>query len=124
MQGTRWKFTGDPSRKDEAREVAGGDDEHISIWLSWAVSGERSRAELEKRLRCEAKALIDQHWPSVVALAQELLVHTTLDVYEATYVVAIAEGERAKIALAEYRRAQALFAIGTRERVADPTTEG
>jgi len=33
-------------------------------------------------------------------LASELLQHTTLDAYEATYVVAIAEGPRAESALA------------------------
>ena len=62
---------------------------------------DRSGGTIELPVRTEA--LIDEHWPCVVALASELQKRTSLDHDEATWIVAIAEGERAKKELGGYR---------------------
>lgn len=90
----------DPKRAKGARLAASHDDAQAARWLR--LFGKKSE-QTEKRLRREARSLVEEHWPAIEALAAELLKHETLDNYEAEWVVAIAEGEAAKRSLAEYR---------------------
>ena len=95
----------DASREIEARSSAGDDEEKAATFLRWLChgKGKRKRDDLEMRLRARAASLVEEHWAAVSALARELLERKKLDVYEAAWIVAIAEGEDAKTRLAEYR---------------------
>jgi hypothetical protein len=102
----------DPSRDTDgtARPSSSGDDEKADTHLRWVCKSKKERAQLEDRLRRQARALVDEHWAAVVALAHELVLRTSLDVYEATWIVAIATGKEAKRDLAEYRLRRAIAA--------------
>jgi hypothetical protein len=104
----------DPARKAGARITARDDDEKAGVFLRQLREKKSEQNKLEARLRSLASSLIDEHWPSVAALAQELLEHRKLDVDEATWIVAVAEGERAKKELEYRRRRDALYATELR----------
>ena len=93
----------DPARST-SRFSAAADDAEAEEWLPKLAKTEAEREKLGTILRSKTRALLDEHWAAVCALAQELLQHTTLDGYEATWIVAIAEGEYAGKELPAYRR--------------------
>jgi hypothetical protein len=99
----------DPScEKDvSTRRAASRDEEKAQAYLLVAHGRTKERAECEIRLRAQARLVVVEHWDAVTALALELLEKTTLDGYEAAWIVAIAEGERAKRDLADHRRSMA-----------------
>ncbi len=87
-----------------ARAFAADDDAKAAdIIGGLGLSGERL-TKREKWLRAKAASLVDEHWLAVSALARELLERETLEGFEAAWVVAVAIGEAAQTALAEYRR--------------------
>jgi hypothetical protein len=96
----------DPSRKEVARRTASHDDEEAERWIEALYPQRRERAERAQNLRFIAATLVSEHWPAVAALARELVEHRTLEGYEAAWIVAIAEGEQAKRALEEFRKAR------------------
>lgn len=105
----------DPRHLDMARRHAGSDDERAAELLAILGFEEPMRAALKSGLRANAASLIEEHWDAVTALARALLKQTTIDVYEATYIVAAAEGTTARKRLALYRAS-----IVTREEMTLP----
>jgi ATP-dependent Zn protease len=98
----------DPSREREARLCASSDDEIADALLRSICKARTERWEWEQLSRSRAAAVIVEHWHAVTALARELLDRTTLEGDEAAWIVAIAEGKRAKRNLDEYRRRRAV----------------
>src|SRR5262249_22643663 len=85
-----------PRGKSRARARAGDDERDVAHFFRFLNLRGNRRAEREAWLRKVAADLVEKHWSAVSALAKELQEHRTLDGCEATWIVAIAEGESAK----------------------------
>jgi hypothetical protein len=90
-------------RGSHARSAARSDDDQAETYLNWLRLNGKGRREKATGLRLRAENLIEDYWPAVVALADELLEHNVVTGDEATWIVAIAIGETARKALAKYR---------------------
>lgn len=89
--------------KGKARAITAGDNAKALKRLRTLVHSAEPLAKLEKTLRDEAKALVEEHLDAITALANALLERETLSNGEAARVVAIAEGARARRDLPRYQ---------------------
>ncbi len=92
----------DPSSREWARTTADDDDEEAKDFIG-LLSTNEDPAEVEQRLRCRAAELVAEHWPSIEALAAELLKEKTLSDEAAELIVDIACGRAKSVELENYR---------------------
>ena len=91
----------DPTNEELYKSHASDDDDKADKFLSYLGS---DRKELGKKLRDRAKELVQENWSTITAVAEELLLHGTLDDYEAECIMMASRGdEEAKAYLEKYR---------------------
>ena len=103
----------DPASEEEARLGAESDTEEVDRYLRWLPG---DPAENEKRLRLRAAQWVEQNWPTIERVAQELLEHRELDFDEIMIINEIYRGEGTDDDLARYRRNRSFIEARRAER--------